>query len=57
MGDIVNLRGSPNPDNLTDNHEFIADLCRFAENILTEAQVKKKWRFDNDTWSRLGNDD
>ena len=42
---------------LEDNQEFIADCCRFAENILTEAQVKKKWRFDNATWDKLGSDE
>ena len=32
---------------LEDDLEFISDLCRFAENILTEKQVKKKWKFDD----------
>ena len=39
---------------LLENHEFISDLCRYAENILSEAAVKKKWHFDNETWERLG---
>jgi hypothetical protein len=42
---------------LIDNVEFISDLCRYAEGILTEAAVKKKWHFDDATYERLGNDE
>jgi len=42
---------------LIDNLEFVSDMCRFAENILSEAAVRKKYRFDETTWSRLGEDD
>ena len=40
MGDIVNLRDRPTP--LEDDLEFISDLARFADNLLSEAAVKKK---------------
>jgi hypothetical protein len=50
MGDAVN---SP----LIENHEFIADLARYAEGLLSEQQVKKKYYFDDATWERLGEDD
>ena len=50
MGDAVN---SP----LIENHEFIADLARYAEGLLSEQQVKKKYHFDDATWERLGEDD
>src|SRR4029077_1455525 len=53
MGDVVDLH----PARLEDNAEFVVDCCRFAEKILTEAQVKKKWRFDGATWEKLGSDD
>ena len=55
MSDVVDLRGQP--AQLEDNQEFVADLCRFAENILSEAAVKKKYRFDNATWEKLGSND
>ena len=42
---------------LIENHEFVEDLCRYAEGILTEAAVKKKYRFDDTTWEKLGSDD
>ena len=42
---------------LADDLEFISDLCQFSENILTEKQVKKKWKFDDATWEKLGSDD
>jgi hypothetical protein len=44
MAEIINLHDPL--AYLEDNSEFIADCCRFAEKILTEAQVKRKWRFD-----------
>jgi hypothetical protein len=38
-------------------HNFIVDCARFAEGILTERAVKKKYRFDDETWERLGSDE
>jgi hypothetical protein len=34
--------------------ELIVDCARFAEGILTEAQVRKKYRFTNADWEALG---
>ena len=51
-GPTMNDAGSP-----IENHEFVEDLCRYAEGILTEAAVKKKYRFDDGTWTSLGEDD
>jgi hypothetical protein len=45
------------PPNLRDNYEFISDCARFAENLISEATVRKKYGFSEDTWSRLGEDD
>ena len=42
---------------LIDNHEFVVDCARYAEGILTEAPVKKKYHFDDATWASLGEDD
>ena len=57
MGDVVELRPSQ-LDKLRDDHEFIADLARFAENILTEQQVRKKYHlFTDNIWNELGEDD
>jgi hypothetical protein len=42
--------------NLIEDHEFVVDLARYAEGSLTEQQVKKKYRFDDETWLRLGED-
>jgi len=44
-------------DDLVNNHEFLADCCRYAEGVASEQQIKKKWRFDDKTWARLGEDD
>ena len=53
MGDIVDLHLA----RLEDNFEFISDLCRFAENILSEQQVRKKWRLADDVYEALGSND
>ena len=39
MDTIVDLHGQL--AHLEDNIEFVADLCRYAENILSEAAVRK----------------
>jgi hypothetical protein len=44
-------------DLIENNHEFVVDLARFAEGSLTERQVKKKYRFTDDVWATLGEDD
>src|SRR5262245_65329764 len=46
------------PTSLIDNHEFIQDCCRYAEGIFSKQDVKKKWRFTDDTiWTKLANDE
>jgi len=51
-GPTMNDAGS-----LIENHEFVEDLCRYAEGILTEAAVKKKYHFDDAIWESLGSDE
>jgi hypothetical protein len=55
MGDVVDLHGQP--ARLEDNHDFIADMARFADGLLSEAAIKKKYRFDDDVWTKLGDND
>jgi hypothetical protein len=45
------------PTSLIEDHEFITDCARYAEGLCSEKDVKKKYRFDDDTWARLGEDD
>jgi len=42
---------------LLDNLELITDFCRYSEELLSEAAIRKKYRFDETTWKRLGSDD
>src|SRR5262249_27519048 len=49
--DVANL------PSLIENLEFITDLARYAEGLFSEAVVKKKYRFSDDAWERLGDDD
>ena len=42
---------------LVDNHELITDLSRFAEGLLSESAIRKKWRLSEETWEQLGASD
>jgi hypothetical protein len=55
MGDIVDLHGQP--AHLEDNQEFVVDCARYAEGVLDEKVIRKKYRLADDTWERLGDDD
>ena len=56
MGEVVDLPGhSKIPDE--NDHEFISDLARFADNLLSEAAVKKKYRLAESAWEALGSND
>jgi hypothetical protein len=38
-------------NDLVNNRELISDLCRYSEGVLTEQQVRRKWRhLDNNVW-------
>ena len=45
------------PTALIENHDFIADFARYAEGILDEKFLRRKYRFDDATWERLGEND
>ena len=46
------------PTDLINDTEFITDLARYGEGVLTEAEVRRKYRrFDDDIWEKLGSDD
>jgi hypothetical protein len=42
---------------LRDNFEFVTDMTRYAEGLLPEKDVRKKYHFDEATWERLGSDE
>ena len=55
MGGVVDLQGRPiSPE---DDPEFISDLARFADGLLSEAAVKKKYRLAESAWEALGSND
>jgi len=45
------------PRSFLEDHEFITDCCRYAEGIFSKQDVKKKYHFDDATWTRLGEDE
>src|SRR5262249_8116648 len=42
---------------LTTNTEFLADMARFAEGLVSEKDIRKKHRLAESEGTRLGNDD
>src|SRR5215468_4019318 len=42
---------------LRGNHEFVSDLARYCEGIITERNIRKKWRLDESIWTELGGDE
>jgi len=54
MGNTVNLPVTLDSDQ---GRKLIADLARYSEGILSEADVKKKHHFDDTTWNDLGDND
>src|SRR4029077_19218235 len=48
---------SPIDINTDLGRELIGDCVRFAEGLLTEAAIRKKYRFDDDAWEALGSND
>jgi hypothetical protein len=57
MGDVVSLLG-PQIDLTSDRgRELITDLARFSEELISEAAIRKKYRFSEHDWETLGSDD
>src|SRR5262245_31379042 len=52
MGDVVDF-----PASLIDDREFVLACARYADGLLSEAAIKKRYRFDDETWERLGSND
>ena len=42
---------------LIEDREFVVACARYAEGLLSEETIKEKWRFNAETWERLGSDD
>jgi hypothetical protein len=55
MGEVIDLQSQL--AQLEDNQEFVADLCRFSEEILTENQIRKKYHLAESSWDALGGND
>src|SRR5262249_7418012 len=47
----------PMPFDSDMGREFIADCARYAEGLLSEAAVRKKYRFGDNDWENLGDND
>jgi len=50
-------RSTTGPLPLINDHSFISDLARFAEGIVSQQDVKKKYRLEESEWDALGEND
>ena len=50
-------RATTDPLPLINDHSFISDLARFAEGIVSQQDVKKKYRLEESEWDALGEND
>jgi hypothetical protein len=55
MGNVVDLKGRP--IDFADNTEFVTDFARFSEGLVSEKVLRRKYKFDDATWEKLGSDD
>jgi hypothetical protein len=53
MGEVIDLKLAA----LVEDQGFINDMCRFSENILSEAAIRKKYRLTESDWEKLNDDD
>jgi hypothetical protein len=53
MGNVVDIERA----RLEENSELVGDLARFAEGLMDERTVRKKYKFPAGTWEALGSDD
>jgi hypothetical protein len=54
MGDIVDLRKPPISSEGEFNAELVTDLARFSEGLVSEKDIKRRYRFDAAVWESLG---
>jgi hypothetical protein len=55
--DIVDLHGNHLSLDTDAGRRFVNDMARFADGVLSEQQVRRKWRLDEAVWEKLGADD
>jgi hypothetical protein len=49
--------GDAVPTELLEDQNFILTLARFADGLVSESQVRKKYRLSDESWQCLGQDD
>ena len=58
MGEIVDLRDrQPVSHEGEFNSELVQDLARYSEGLVSEKDIKRRYRFDAAVWEELGSND
>src|SRR5262245_38539547 len=48
---------SDSPTSLLDDRDFIVTMARFADGLVSQAAVKKRFNFTDEVWESLGSND
>jgi hypothetical protein len=56
-GGHVTLRGHAVAIDSDIGHQFTVDCCRFVEGLVTEEQLKAKYKLDDDAWRALASNE
>ena len=57
MGEIVDLRKPPISSEGEFNAELVQDLARFSEGLVSEKDIKRRYRFDAAVWESLADNE
>jgi hypothetical protein len=57
MDEIIDLHGHRLSLDNEEGRAFVCDCARYSEGILAEEAVRKRYRFDESTWTKLGSDE
>ena len=53
----IPAKAAVNTTSLIENQDFVSDFARFSESILDEKFLRRKYKFDNSVWEKLGSDE
>jgi hypothetical protein len=57
VGKVISLRGSTMSLDTDLGRELVVEFVRYVEGLTDESTIRKKFRFDNEVWEKLGADD
>src|SRR6516225_4504793 len=50
----IRAKAAVDTTSLIENQDFVSDFARFSESLLDEKFLRRKYKFDNIVWEKLG---